>query len=92
MIPDPESDFQLFSDSGFGSSKKQNLITNRDSLIPALDPGSESDCQNFDNSKYIFGSSKRCNHYTSTTNRRFALGHLPLTDDLCLKSACVHSI
>ena len=51
MIPtldlDPDSDFKLFGDSGFGTSEKQNHNTYRGVLTLALDPDSESDFQPF---------------------------------------------
>ena len=61
LDPDPESDFQLFGDSGsgFASSKKQHSNTYRGIMNSAMDPDLKLDFQPFDNYGSGFGSSKK---------------------------------
>ena len=63
MIPaldlNPESDFQLFGDSGFGSNKKRNHKAYRGVIIPAMDSVPKLDFRFFDYSGTRFRSSKQ---------------------------------
>ena len=58
LDPDPESDFQLYGDSRFGSNVKRNYNTDIGVIILAQDPDPESDFQPFGDSGSGSGSSK----------------------------------
>ena len=66
LDPDPESNFKLFGNSGFGSSIKQNHNTYRGVVISAPDLDPELDFLPLCDSRSGIGSGKTWNHNSSS--------------------------